>query len=322
MDDRIDYTIPTWDRTDSVSRTLVRLIAQSTNDGIWDWNLETDEVYYSPRWLELVGYLPNELPGNIDTFRRLVHPDDRENAARTISEYVAGTLPEYRNELRLQHKNGSWRWIFTRGIAHRDATGRAIRLVGAHTDITERVHAAEGLESTVAERTKDLQAARDRAIQDVVERRKIEEALRENRQLLESVLENSAAAIYAKRRTGEYTYINREWEAVSGLSRDEVLGRTDFDLFPNEIAKQFQSNDLATMAARTLTEFEERVGASWGEQIFLSKGCRSRRATAKWMGYAAYRQILLNVGGLKWPCERQKQRQRMRPRRSPSSSRI
>jgi PAS domain-containing protein len=65
MDDRIDYSIPTWDRTDSVSRTLVRLIAQSTNDGIWDWNLETDEVFYSPRWLELVGYLPDELPGTL-----------------------------------------------------------------------------------------------------------------------------------------------------------------------------------------------------------------------------------------------------------------
>jgi two-component system, sensor histidine kinase len=164
MDDRIDYTIPTWDRTDSVSRTLVRLIAQSTNDGIWDWNLETDEVYYSPRWLELVGYLPNALPGRIDTFSNLLHPDDRDHAARTIAEYVAGTRPEYRNEFRLQHKDGSWRWIFTHGIAYRDATGRAIRLVGTHTDITERVHAAERLESTVAERTNDLQAARDRAI--------------------------------------------------------------------------------------------------------------------------------------------------------------
>ena len=90
MDDRIDYSIPTWERTDSVSRTLVRLIAQSTNDGIWDWNLETDEVYYSPRWLELVGYLPDELPGHIDTFTNLLHPDDRDHAARTIAKYVAG----------------------------------------------------------------------------------------------------------------------------------------------------------------------------------------------------------------------------------------
>ena len=172
MDDRIDYSIPTWDRTDSVSRTLVRLIAQSTNDGIWDWNLETDEVYYSPRWLELVGYLPDELPGHIDTFTNLLHPDDRDHAARTIDEYVAGTRAEYRNEFRLQHKDGSWRWIFTHGIAHRDATGRAIRLVGTHTDITDRVHAAERLESTVAERTndlskslEDLHAAQDRLVQ-------------------------------------------------------------------------------------------------------------------------------------------------------------
>jgi PAS domain S-box-containing protein len=164
MGDRIDYTIPTWDRTDSVSRTLVRLIAQSTNDGIWDWNLETDEVYYSPRWLELVGYLPNELPGHIDTFTNLLHPDDRNNAARTVEEYLAGTRLEYRNEFRLQHKDGTWRWIFTHGIAYRDATGRAIRFVGTHTDITDRVHAAERLESIVAERTNDLQAARDRAI--------------------------------------------------------------------------------------------------------------------------------------------------------------
>ena len=66
MNDRIDYAIAPWDRTDTVSRELVRLITHSTNDGIWDWNLETNEIYYSPRWLELVGYRPNELPGHYD----------------------------------------------------------------------------------------------------------------------------------------------------------------------------------------------------------------------------------------------------------------
>jgi two-component system, sensor histidine kinase len=163
MDDRSDYTSAPWDRTDTVSRELVRLITQSTNDGIWDWNLETAEVYYSPRWLELVGYLPGELPGDIDTFVKLLHPDDRENAERTIAEYLAGTRPEYRNEFRLLHKDGSWRWIFTHGAALRDSTGRAVRLAGTHTDITDRVRTAERLESMVKERTVDLQAARDRA---------------------------------------------------------------------------------------------------------------------------------------------------------------
>jgi PAS domain-containing protein len=76
MNDGIDYTVAPWDRTDSVSRELVRLITHNTNDGIWDWNLETHEVYYSPRWFELIGYLPNELPGHIDTFANLLHPDN------------------------------------------------------------------------------------------------------------------------------------------------------------------------------------------------------------------------------------------------------
>jgi len=107
--------------------------------------------------------------------------------------------------------------------------------------------------------------------EDNAERRKIEEALRANRQLLESVLENSAAVIYAKKKDGRYTYINREWEVVCDLSREQVIDRTDFDLFPEDIAAQFRSNDLAVMQAGKLTESEERVNTPAGEQLFLSK---------------------------------------------------
>jgi PAS domain S-box-containing protein len=90
-------------------------------------------------------------------------------------------------------------------------------------------------------------------------------------QLLETILENSAAVIYAKRKDGRYTYINREWEVVCDIRREQVLGRTDFDLFPTEIAEQFRSNDLAVIAAGKMIEYEERVGTPWGEQLFLSK---------------------------------------------------
>jgi PAS domain S-box-containing protein len=108
-------------------------------------------------------------------------------------------------------------------------------------------------------------------LEDITERRKTEEALRESRQLLESVLENSPAVIYAKRKDGSYRYINREWEKVCDLSREQVIGRTDFDLFPPQIAGQFRSNDLVVLQTGKLTESEERVGTPWGEQLFLSK---------------------------------------------------
>ena len=96
-----------------------------------------------------------------------------------------------------------------------------------------------------------LQATLD----DITERKRTEEALRQSRQLLESVLENSPAVIYAKRRDGRYTYINREWETVCDMPRDKVLGRTDHDVFPAEIADQFRSNDLAVLLSGKLAEF-------------------------------------------------------------------
>ena len=108
-------------------------------------------------------------------------------------------------------------------------------------------------------------------LEDITQRKKTEEALRESWQLLQSVLENSPAVIYAKRKDGSYTYINREWERVCDLTREQVVGKTDHDLFPPEIAEQFRSNDLAVLQTGNLTEYEERVGTPWGEQLFLSK---------------------------------------------------
>jgi PAS domain S-box-containing protein len=112
-----------------------------------------------------------------------------------------------------------------------------------------------------------LQATLD----DVTERRKTEEALRESRQLLEGVLENSPAVIYAKRKDGRYTFINREWERVCDLQREQVIGKTDQDLFSTDIAEQFRSNDLAVLRSGRLTESEERVRTPLGEKLFLSR---------------------------------------------------
>jgi two-component system, sensor histidine kinase len=152
-----------WDADDAASRLLLGLIAQSTNDGIWDWDLNSGRVYYSPRWLELVGHLPGELPDDISTFQDRLHEDDRDRVRSGIDDYLSGNSADYRMEFRLRHQDGTWRWIMSRGIALREADGRAFRVAGTHTDITDRMRAAERLESEVADRTAELRTARDRA---------------------------------------------------------------------------------------------------------------------------------------------------------------
>ena len=109
-------------------------------------------------------------------------------------------------------------------------------------------------------------------LEDITQRKKTEEALRESRQLLQSVLENSPAVIYAKRKDGSYTYINREWESVCDLTREQVIGKTDHDLFPLEIAEQFRSNDLAVLQTGNLTEYEE-LGHPEENNYFSRKKC-------------------------------------------------
>jgi PAS domain S-box-containing protein len=105
-------------------------------------------------------------------------------------------------------------------------------------------------------------------------RRRIEalyESLRENRHLLETILENSPANIYAKRKDGRYIYLNHEMEVTCDVTREQAIGRTDLELFPREMAEQNRTNDLAAMTTGKLTEVEELVIGPWGERLFLAK---------------------------------------------------
>jgi PAS domain S-box-containing protein len=97
------------------------------------------------------------------------------------------------------------------------------------------------------------------------------EAMRENRLLLETVLENGAASIYAKRKDGRYTYLNHEMEVLCGVVREQVLGKTDLEVFPREIAQQWRTNDLNAMTQGKLSVSEETIDSPRGERLVLSK---------------------------------------------------
>jgi diguanylate cyclase (GGDEF)-like protein/PAS domain S-box-containing protein len=114
------------------------LLSQAAaNDGLWDFDLETNEVHFSPRWKEMLGYsdaAQNETPD----WRSLVHADDMQRVQSQIRDHVAGKTPIFESVHRMRHRSGEWRWVMSRAKARTDAHGRLVRLVGVELDITER----------------------------------------------------------------------------------------------------------------------------------------------------------------------------------------
>ncbi|MEM8640225.1 MAG: PAS domain S-box protein [Cyanobacteria bacterium P01_G01_bin.54] len=120
------------------SEERYNLAVSGINDGVWDWDLRTDTVYYSPVWMEILGYGTDPLPHTIDTWSSTTHPDDLGNCYAAVEAYLSGESPTYRVTYRAQHRQGHWLWIEARGQCLRDPQGEPYRFIGTITDISER----------------------------------------------------------------------------------------------------------------------------------------------------------------------------------------
>ncbi len=142
-----------------VSQQRYDLIITGIEDGIWDWHLDTNEVYFSPHWKNMLGYAEDEVENTFSAWQELLHPDDAERASLTLQSFLEGHRPVYELEHRLRHHDGTYRWILARGVALRDAAGRPVRVVGSHVDLTARKQAESELRQanlTLGEREREL----------------------------------------------------------------------------------------------------------------------------------------------------------------------
>ena len=114
------------------------LAARGANDGLWDWNLMTGAVYFSPRWKAMLGFQENEIEDRLEEWLDRIHDADRDRVKQEIDAHQKGLTPHFESEHRLLHKDGGFRWMLSRGLAVHDATGKALRMAGSQTDITER----------------------------------------------------------------------------------------------------------------------------------------------------------------------------------------
>ena len=125
------------------SEERLRLAFVGAQEGVWDWNLETGAVVYSPRWKQMLGYEEDEIEPHVREWERLLHPDDMA-LAQALHESVERGAPTYQGEFRLRHKDGHYIHVLSRGFPmRREPGGPVVRIVGTHFDLTER-RRAEG----------------------------------------------------------------------------------------------------------------------------------------------------------------------------------
>ncbi|NWF35671.1 PAS domain S-box protein [Mariprofundus sp. KV] len=194
------------------SRARLDFALQGADDGLWDWNLETNGVYYSPRWKAMLGYKEDELGNTLDVWAKLVDPAQKEEVLSHAQAYIDGKSSKYEVEFRMRHKDGHWVDILARARLAVDADGKPLtppRLVGTHVDISERKAAENKLKAS-------------------------EEKYRK-------MIESSYDAIFvAETETGILIDANEQAEKMLGLPRDQIIGMHQSELHPPEEKERYK----------------------------------------------------------------------------------
>ncbi|MCD6433351.1 MAG: PAS domain S-box protein, partial [Sulfurimonas sp.] len=200
-----------------------------TNDGLWDWDLLTNEVYYSPKWKEILGYRDEELQNIFETWETRVHPDDIVNMSKNIKLSHNNPKINFKHTFRLQHKDGHWVWILVRAKTIFNEEGKAVRMAGFHTDISEQ--------------------------------KELEFKLRASQLEFDLFMHFIPAKILIKEQDGTVIYSNDA--ANSFFNKESLVGKKTENLLPPKEAKntnKFDSNVLKYGKYEELSEFYNQNG--------------------------------------------------------------
>ncbi len=126
----------------------LKLAVSASNTGLWDWDLRTNAVYFSPEWKRQLGYEDDEIAYRFEEWEKRVHPEDLDRAKATVSDFLADPKGGYENEFRMRHKDGSYRWILARASLFHDDDGNPVRMLGSHVDVTGQKLALQELKHT------------------------------------------------------------------------------------------------------------------------------------------------------------------------------
>ena len=213
------------------SEERYKRVERGTNDGLWEWNVVTGYDYFSPRWLEMLGYQPGELPYVVDTFVSLIHPDDVERVGQAITSHLENQK-NFDVEMRLRHKDGSYIWVLSRGQAERNASGQPLIMAGTIIDITDR---------KITEQTLRSQA---------------------------TIIDQIHDSVVSADLEGFVTSWNKGAEKIFGYTQNEMLGRHIANTFPEDQQMFLQKEIIEPLQEKDDHEVEITLRRKSGEHFF------------------------------------------------------
>ena len=211
-------------------RERLELALRGSNDGWWDWDLEKNELYYSDRWWEMLGYVPGELPADADLWRRLCHPDDLANTNAVIASAWERDGVTGQCEFRLKHKHGHYLTVSSRAFVYRDSKGRPVRLSGINQDVTDYRNTERALRESEQHR------------------RQLFDSMSLGFSLHEVICDSAGNPI-------DYRFIevNKAFERLTGIARERLVGKTVLEVLPGTESHWIENFGRVAITGETAT---------------------------------------------------------------------
>ena len=215
------------------SEERLRRTARAGNVGLWDWDLRTNEVWYSQEWKRQIGYEDHEISNAFSEWESRVHPEDLEATVQKVRAFVDNPWPDYSIEFRFRHKDGSYRWILSEASLEHDAQGKAVRMFGSQVDITRR--------------------------------KLMEDELREREAFLAALLDAIPLPVYYKDADGRYLEFNAAFAGFLGRTTEQLRGKTASDVSPERLAEVYRAKDKELVAQGGHQVYEAQAKNGRGE---------------------------------------------------------
>jgi PAS domain S-box-containing protein len=210
--------------------------------GVWDYDIPNDKILFSKQYKDTLGYINEEIPSQVKEWKKKVHPADIKMVCENFNRHFNKVTPSFSSEYRFLCKNGSYKWVLDRGkVVSWSTDGKPLRMVGTHTDISERKNQEEELRKI-------------KAVQQVI-------------------LDNLPLSAWLKDTNGRFLALNQQFACFAGKNKDYIIGKTDHDIWPKELADEYVNGDQEFIKAKKSISFEKNVnvkGKTCWHEVFMS----------------------------------------------------